>query len=290
MMKRPILTCFFALLLTAMHCLAQKDRNPLSEQILSAKTVFLAGGTPDLLDIAAGELNKWGRFQVVSGPKESDVVFDFGLQWQPGQGFALETLAITGTRTGERLYWGDRVGHFAGWSRMTRSLLQDLRGRIEATESAHTLEYTIKFETRAAKYFTDAAALNERFAATGESTSAGSLKDKAKEWREFADQLAKSNSEMTKFLGHATVDDLLSKQGSGEVRKYRDEILAYTCSTLERNRGLEREGDELRPKLPPDVIQALDAEEADGAALVVDCGSELAIGLLKKQKGKPPSN
>src|SRR5262249_16895631 len=143
------------LLLAPMVCLAQ---NPVSEQVLSAKTVFLTGGTPDLLDIAAGELNKWGRFQVVASRTEAGVVFGFGLQWESRPGFALATLALTEPRTGEMLYWGDRAGHFAGWSRMTRSLLTDLRGRIE-------LQSTIQFATRAAKYFTDTALLSEKRAA-----------------------------------------------------------------------------------------------------------------------------
>lgn len=158
--------------------------------------------------------------------------------------------------------------------------------QIEATESVRVFEYTIQFETRAAKYFTDAAALEDKLPALTPS-EANSLKDMAKQWREFADQLSKSNSEMTKFLGHATVDDLISKKNAEDVRKYRDEILAYTCRIVEVNRDIRQHD---RSNLPPDFLQVLDVEAADAAALSADCSSELAIGLLKQQAGKPPSN
>jgi len=285
-MKRAILTCLAVLSFVPMVCLSKEEKRfaPLRQQILTAKTVFLAGGPPDVLDKAYGELGKWNRFQVVSDPAQADVVFEFAYGPATTPGLWSESLTITDAKSKEVLYEDGRVmsppsgagpviiSAFRHYS-MARDMLKDLRKRIDATDSVRALEYTIQFETRAAKYITDAAALNERVAAMGQSASADSLKDKAKEWREFAEQLSKSSSEMTKFLGHATADDLLSKHGSGEVRKYRDEILAYTCSTLEHNRGLERKGDELRSHLPPDVIQALDAEEADGAALSADCSA-----------------
>lgn len=229
-MKVVILSCLVVLSLAPMPCFAQKGMNPLREEILSAKAVFLTGGTPDLLDIAAGELNKWGRFQVVASRREADVVFDFGLQWKPGQGFALETLAITDAGSGESLYWGDRVGHFAGWSRMTRSLLSDLRGRIE-------LQSTIQFATRASKYFMDAAVLTEKRAALWPS-EADTWKNLAMKQKEFTDQLLKWNSDTAK--AKLTAEDLGRKHNLEAVEKYRDAILAYTCQQLKLEAQIDR--------------------------------------------------
>jgi hypothetical protein len=284
-----------------MVCLSKEEKRfaPLRQQILAAKTVFLAGGPPGVLDKANGTLAKWGRFQVVSDPTQADVLFEFAYGPATTPGLWSESLTITDAKTKEVLYEDGRVistvppsgavpvivGAFRHYS-MARDMLKDLRKRIEAAESARALEYTIQFEARAAKYFTDAAALEEKLAAISPSL-ADSLKSIAKDWREFADQLSKSNSEMTKFLGHATADDLLSKHGSEEARKYRDEILSYTCRIVKVNRDLRQHE---RSNLPPDFLQALDAETADAAALSPDCSSELAISLMKEQVGKPPSN
>jgi len=279
-MKKIIVSCFAVLSLASMVCFGQENMNPLREEILLAKTVFLTGGTPDLLDKATLELNKWGRFQIVASRTQADVVFDFGLHWQPGQG-ALETLAITDARTGETLYWADRVGYFAPWSHIQRGLLQDLRWRIEATESARTLEYTIQFETRAAKYFSDAATVNEKVVEAASRAPENSWKSRAMEWRKFADQLSTSKSEMTKFLARATVIDLTNKRNTESAKKYLDEILAYTCATVKANRAVEQKAEELRSSLSPDFLQILDAEKDDAGALDADCSSE---------QPKPPGN
>lgn len=259
-MKKTILTCLAVLSLAAMPCLAQ---NPLREEILSAKAVLLTGGTPDLLDIAAGELNKWGRFQVVASRREADVVFDFGLNWQSGQ-VAVETLAITHARTREMLYSGDRVGHFAPWSHLMRSLLTDLRGKIE-------LESTILFGTRAAKYFSDSALLSGK-QATMWPSSADSSKNVAMKSKKFADQLSQWNSDTAKKKLMA--EDLGRKHNLEAVEKYHDEILAYTCQHLKIEAQMDSLMDSDRASSPSDVVQALDAVEADAAALSADCSSK----------------
>ena len=301
-MHRTISIYLVLLTLSATVCLSKEEKRftPLRPQILAAKTVFLSGGPPDVLDKANGALAKWGRFQIVSDPTQADVVFEFAYGPATTPGLWSESLTITDARSKEVLYEDGRVmsppsgagpviiSAFRHYS-MARDMVKDLRKRIEATESARTLEYTIQFETRAAKYFTDAAALDEKLATVWPS-SAESWKTNAIKDREFAEQLSKSKSEMTKFLGHATVDALLSKHSSEEVRKYRDEILAYTCSIVATQRKIDRLVDSARADLSPEFIQTLNAESADAAALSPDCSSELAIGLLKKQAGKPPSN
>jgi len=270
-MKKTILTCLAVLSLAAMPCLAQ---NPLREEILSAKTVLLTGGTPDLLDIAAGELNKWGRFQVVASRREADVVFDFGLNWQPGQ-VAVEILAITDARTGEMLYRGDRVGHFAPWSHLMRSLLTDLRGRI-------ALESTIQLGTRAAKYFSDGALLNEKLVKMSPSMtdSSKTVAIVAMKSQKFADQLSQWNSDTAKKK--LTAEDLGRKHNLEAVEKYHDEILAYTCQQLKLEAQIDSLMDSERASLPSDVVQALDAVEADAAPLSADCSSKDGAKQVQK--------
>jgi hypothetical protein len=303
-MNRSILTCLAVLAFTALPCPSEEKRfSPLRPQILSAKTACLAGGPPDVLDKAYAELTTWNRFQVVSDPAQADVIFEFAYGPSTTPALWSETLTITDAKTKEALYEDGRVistqppsgavpavvGAFRHHS-MALDMLKDLRKRIEATEAARTLEYTIQLEARAAKYFTDAAVLEDKLVATSLSltdSSKDTAKDVARKWREFADQLSKSNSEMTKFLGHATTDDLLSKHNSEEVRKYRDEILSYTCGIVKVNQDLRQQE---RSNLPPDFLHALEAETADAAALSPDCSSELAISLMKQQAGKPPGN
>ncbi|HYL86349.1 MAG TPA: hypothetical protein VE263_19145 [Candidatus Angelobacter sp.] len=79
MTKRAILTCLAVLSFAPMVCLAKEVKRfaPVRPQILSAKTVFLSGGPPDVLDKAYGELTKWNRFQVVSDRTQADVIFEF---------------------------------------------------------------------------------------------------------------------------------------------------------------------------------------------------------------------
>jgi hypothetical protein len=136
---------------------------------------------------------------------------------------------------------------------------------------------------RAAKYFTDAAALNDKAAAIGLSSD-NPLKDKTTDWRKFADQLTRWNLETTKSLSTATADDLAKKSNVDEIRKYRDDILSYTCAMVEANQLIQLDADKLRATLPPDFLEALDAQKADAAALSADCGSGQAKGLLKKQE------
>jgi hypothetical protein len=266
-------------------CLGQ---NPLPEEIFSAKRVLLTGATPDLLDKVAWEINSWGRFEVVATRREADIVFDFGLQWQPGQGFAIETLAITDARTGESLYLGDRMGHFASWSHLTGSLLQDFRDRIE-------FEHAIRLGTQAAKFFTDLSAMDERMAPTSSAPTAKNLENGAIAWKALADDLIKTASLTTKFYADSTKHDPRHNESkkwrhnSEEADKWRNDTLIRTCPTLEKQENINQQMDALRPTLTPDVVQVLNALETDAAVLNADCKSEHAANLLKGAGGKPAS-
>jgi len=283
-----------------MVCLAKEKRfAPLRPEIFSAKTVFLSGGPPDVLDKAYGELTKWNRFQMVSTPQEVDLILEIVYNRSSAGALGVtdtETLTLRDGKTREVLYsdsrehstGGGAVGFFTGLRSMSLSMLKDLRKRIEATESARTFEYTIQFETRAAKYFTDAAALDEKLVTLW--PSADSLKSNAMKWKEFAEQLSRSKSEMTQFLARATADDLLRKDNAVGVKKHWDDILAYTCSQLALAKDIDRLLETARADLSPDVVRALDEEKSDAAALSPDCSSELAISLMKERAGKPRSN
>lgn len=247
-----------------------------------------------MLDKASAELTKWGRFQVVSAPELADVVFNF---WYgpSDSGYWSESFTVTDAKTGEVLHQDGRVAVNRGGAvpaiasafrhcGMACDMLKDLRKRIEATETARTFEYTIQLETRAAKFFADAASLDEKLV-TVWPASADSLKKAAMNLKKFADQLSDSKTEMTQFLARATTDDLLGKHNADGVKKHRDEILAYTCSQLGVAKDIYRPLDTLRSNLSPDVLQTVDAEEADEATLSPDCSSKLAISLLKERAG-----
>jgi hypothetical protein len=310
-MKKTILTCLAVLSIAAIPCLAKEKRfAPLRPQVLSAKTVFLAGGPPAVLDKAFGALKKWGRFQVVSDPALADVVFEFryGMARAPQTasvsvydpdagnttygsattpGVWSEFLTITDAKTKEVLYEDGRAispGLVTLLSRysMARDMLKDLQKRIDATESAQIWGYAIQFGARAAKYFMDAAALREKAAARG-LFSDDPLKNKGMEWREFADQLSKWNLKTTESLADATSDDLAKKSNLEPIKKYRDDILSYTCAMIAGNQLVELDADKLRSNLPADFLQALDEERADAATLRADCSSEQAKDLLKTQ-------
>ena len=316
-MRRAISACIIFLFLAVAVSQANERRYaPLRAQILSAKTVFLAGGPPAVLDKAYGELQKWGRFQLASEPAQADVVLEFryGMARAPESarvsvydpttgntsygsattpGVWSELLTITDAKTKEVLYEDGRAGSPPSGAvpvvvsafkhpSMARDMLKDLRKRIDATESAQIFQYAAEFGERAAKYFTDAATRNEKAVALGENQYTDSIKDDAIAWRRFASQLTQWDTETAKSLPNATPDSLAKK--SEEIKKYRDQILAYTCSTVERNRGLEREADTLRIRLPSDFVQAIDAERDDAAALSADCNSAQAIADAAQSK------
>lgn len=161
----------------------------------------------------------------------------------------------------------------------------------ETTESARTFEYAIQLGTKAAKFFADVAAFDEKLVTVADTdTLKHTLKQRATVWRDQADDLSKTTSDTAKYVGGATADDLTRKHNIEQIEKWRDDTLTRGCPLLEDQRNINRSWDALRAKLPPDVIQALDAEEADEAALEADCSSELAIGLLKQHAQKPPAN
>jgi hypothetical protein len=310
-MNKAILTCVLVLSFAAVPCSADrkwKEYAPLRDQILTIKTVFLAGGPPQVLDKAYTELQKWGRFQVVSDPTQADVIFEFRYAmarapqtahvsvYDPNTGDTAsgsattpgvwtEFFTITDVKTKDVLYEDGREGSPNLRSRITHysmalDMLKDLRKRIDATEVTRVWEYGIQVSNRNSKYMMDISTLDEKLAGM-QLPGADGFRQQAIDWRHFAEGISTSQTE--KDLANATLDEILRKQNIERIEGWRDDALKYACRTLTNASPFARTFDAARPSLPPDVIGALDAVEADEEALGKDCSSELAKNLLRTQ-------
>jgi hypothetical protein len=69
----------FALLVWATVCFAGQNA-PLPPALMSAKTLYIENnsGQAKLADRCYDELSKWGRFKIVSDPKQADVIVQIG--------------------------------------------------------------------------------------------------------------------------------------------------------------------------------------------------------------------
>jgi hypothetical protein len=75
-----------------------------------------------------------------------------------------------------------------------------------------------------------------------------------------------------------------------KMEKLYDNGLLAVCGARTSSQVLTVKLDSVRPNLPADVVQALDAVKGDEALLGPECDSEQALKLLKKQaeKAKAP--
>lgn len=71
-----------ALLLICIPAWAGGKHAPLPPEVYSAKTIAIVNhtGTQTVTDKAYQELEKWGRFQVISDPAKADIVLVIGMQ------------------------------------------------------------------------------------------------------------------------------------------------------------------------------------------------------------------
>jgi len=76
-MKHTALLSAFTLLFVFLTAAKEKHHLPLPPVVFTAKTVFIDNqtGMAKLGDRAYEELQKWGRFQIVSDPKQADLIF-----------------------------------------------------------------------------------------------------------------------------------------------------------------------------------------------------------------------
>lgn len=134
-MKRALLLLVVMLPLCSF---AKSKHVQLPDKLLSAHTVMLYGGPPQVLDKALSELNKWGRFTVVSDKSKADVIFEF-IFIEKGDSGLLEqheSFVIYDSQTGDVLYQDARMAEPTGIftlipHSMAKQMIKELRKRIE---------------------------------------------------------------------------------------------------------------------------------------------------------------
>ena len=146
-------------LLCTSACFAYRHA-PLPPALMSAKTIYIENnsGQAKLADRCYDELSKWGRFKILSDPKQADVIFQIGTHvrtygysghsttdssgnsntslTEDSAGFT--TISIVNP-TGQVL-WSDtrRWGNlFTGFRSATREVINELRKRMDEQEK-HT--------------------------------------------------------------------------------------------------------------------------------------------------------
>jgi hypothetical protein len=128
---------------------------PLPPSLMLGKRVYIENQTPDCpqcADQVYGELTKWGRFQIVTDPKESDLVFvltstsserPVGVNSNTSGSNTYGTvvsvedytvyLTVVDGHTGQRLYSIGEYWRFR-WSKPSVTLIKKLRERIAEEE------------------------------------------------------------------------------------------------------------------------------------------------------------
>lgn len=140
--------------------LAVTKHMPLPPAVLQARRVYIDNRSPDCpecTDHAYQELSAWGRFQIVSDPKDADLVFVLKStsEERPVSVVANTTstsgdssltngtvvshedytvyLTVLEAHTNQQLYSNGAYWRFA-WSKPAKTLVRDLRKRIEDQE------------------------------------------------------------------------------------------------------------------------------------------------------------
>jgi len=150
------------LLIVASVCsvFAAAKRMPLPPALLQGKRIYIDNQTPDCpqcSDQAYEELSKWGRFQIVTDPKDADLIFvlkststerpvsvvsnttSTGADSSHTNGTVISHedytvyLTVLDARTNQQLYSNGAYWRFA-WSKPTKTLVIDLRKRIDDQE------------------------------------------------------------------------------------------------------------------------------------------------------------
>ena len=129
-----------AVLIAALALYAADERHaPLSDRIVTAKTVFLQNdsGQQNLTDEAYRELEHWGRWKVVTNRAEADIII--GLDRKP-----LDSkdrfrnnfyLSVLDGRTGEILLTLKRNKVLGRTGNVAKELVLDLKNRLPKSEA-----------------------------------------------------------------------------------------------------------------------------------------------------------
>ncbi len=120
-----LLACSLAALPAAKHI-------PLAPQVLSAKTVYIDNHTGDqkVADQAYQELQKWGRFEVVSDVTKADLVLYFGNRGERRGLLVMDPQSAAILWSGQRMRT-QMLGIYPIPTRAMHNLLSDFRKRVE---------------------------------------------------------------------------------------------------------------------------------------------------------------
>lgn len=148
-----LLLCFGYTLLA----FATPKHMPLPPALMQAKSIYIDNQTPDCpecSDQAYNELKKWGRFQVVSDPKDADLIFvlkstsserpvSVVSNTNPSGSNSSQTnssvisvedytvfLTVVNAHINQQLYSNGAYWRFK-WSKPTATLIKELRKRID---------------------------------------------------------------------------------------------------------------------------------------------------------------
>ena len=152
-----LLPCFGLTLFAS----AAPKHMPLSPALMQAKGIYIDNQTPDCpqcSDQAYDELKKWGRFQVVTDPKDADLLFvlkstsserpvsvvsntnssSTNSSQTSSSVISVEDytmfLTVVNAHTNQQLYSNGAYWRFK-WSKPTTTLIKELRKRIEDEEN-----------------------------------------------------------------------------------------------------------------------------------------------------------
>jgi hypothetical protein len=121
--------------------------------------------------------------------------------------------------------------------------------------------------------------------------------EQKQQWEQLAKNLADQSSAFSgavaNFSANWTGADRASFNSSAKkMQELYDSGLLAVCGARISSQVLTAKMNSVRPNLPADVIQALDAVRGDESLLAPECDSERASKLLRKQaeKTKPPGS
>jgi hypothetical protein len=118
---------------------------PIPAELMQAKTVYIQSYTTSYVRECSDELSKWGRFKIVSDPKEADVIFYVGSHSASNGGYTrtgnvmtpnsslVITVEVVQVSSKKPIWSGSLAWSPFRWS-PTRNIVKDLRKRVEEQE------------------------------------------------------------------------------------------------------------------------------------------------------------